>query len=109
MVLNFAIGSSFFVLALLPLPDKGTPTAAHKLRYTAYILLLPGITISTSGCSRQQKESTRLRQVAEGVLIDESEFMQSNAVVVQGRPGVLLITSGYSTPKGLSSRTTFAS
>ena len=27
-----------------------------------------------------------LRQVAEGVLIHESEFLQSNAVVVQGRP-----------------------
>jgi glyoxylase-like metal-dependent hydrolase (beta-lactamase superfamily II) len=35
-----------------------------------------------------------LRQVAEGVLIHESEFCQSNAVVVQGRTGVLLIDSG---------------
>jgi glyoxylase-like metal-dependent hydrolase (beta-lactamase superfamily II) len=35
-----------------------------------------------------------LRQVAEGVLIHESEFMQSNAVVVQGRAGVLLIDAG---------------
>jgi glyoxylase-like metal-dependent hydrolase (beta-lactamase superfamily II) len=35
-----------------------------------------------------------LRQVAEGVLIHESEFMQSNAVVVQGRAGVLLIDPG---------------
>jgi glyoxylase-like metal-dependent hydrolase (beta-lactamase superfamily II) len=35
-----------------------------------------------------------LRQVAEGVLIHESEFCQSNAVVVQGRAGVLLIDSG---------------
>lgn len=32
-----------------------------------------------------------LRQVAEGVLIRESEFIQSNTVVVQGRAGVLLI------------------
>jgi glyoxylase-like metal-dependent hydrolase (beta-lactamase superfamily II) len=32
-----------------------------------------------------------LRQVAEGVLLHESEFCQSNAVVVQGRAGVLLI------------------
>jgi hypothetical protein len=32
-----------------------------------------------------------LRQVAEGVLTHESEFLQSNAVVVQGRAGVLLI------------------
>ena len=35
-----------------------------------------------------------LRQVAEGVLIHESEFCQSNAVVVQGRTGVLLIDPG---------------
>jgi hypothetical protein len=35
-----------------------------------------------------------LRQVAEGVLIHESEFCQSNAVVVQGRSGVLLIDAG---------------
>ena len=35
-----------------------------------------------------------LRPVAEGVLIHGSEFCQSNAVVVQGRAGVLLIDPG---------------
>src|SRR5262245_51023192 len=35
-----------------------------------------------------------LRQVAQGVLIHESEFMRSNAVAVQGRAGVLLIDPG---------------
>jgi len=35
-----------------------------------------------------------LRQVAEGVLIHESEFCQSNTVVVHGRAGVLLIDPG---------------
>jgi glyoxylase-like metal-dependent hydrolase (beta-lactamase superfamily II) len=35
-----------------------------------------------------------LKQVAEGVLIHESEFCQSNAVVVHGRAGVLLIDPG---------------
>jgi glyoxylase-like metal-dependent hydrolase (beta-lactamase superfamily II) len=35
-----------------------------------------------------------LRQVAEGVLIHQSEFIESNAVVVQGRAGVLLIDPG---------------
>jgi glyoxylase-like metal-dependent hydrolase (beta-lactamase superfamily II) len=35
-----------------------------------------------------------LRQVADGVLVHESEFCQSNAVVVQGRDGVLLIDAG---------------
>jgi glyoxylase-like metal-dependent hydrolase (beta-lactamase superfamily II) len=35
-----------------------------------------------------------LTQVAEGVLVHESEFCQSNAVVVQGGTGVLLIDAG---------------
>jgi glyoxylase-like metal-dependent hydrolase (beta-lactamase superfamily II) len=35
-----------------------------------------------------------LRQVADGVLIHESEFIQSNAVVVQGGAGLLLIDPG---------------
>jgi glyoxylase-like metal-dependent hydrolase (beta-lactamase superfamily II) len=35
-----------------------------------------------------------LSQVAEGVLIHESEFLQSSAVVVQGQAGVLLIDPG---------------
>jgi glyoxylase-like metal-dependent hydrolase (beta-lactamase superfamily II) len=35
-----------------------------------------------------------LRQVAEGVLIHQSDFMQTNTVVVQGRAGVLLIDAG---------------
>ena len=43
---------------------------------------------------RKGKEPPVLKQVAEGVLIHESEFCQSNAVVVQGRAGVLLIDPG---------------
>ena len=35
-----------------------------------------------------------LKQVADGVLIHESEFCQSNAVVVHGKSGVLLIDAG---------------
>jgi glyoxylase-like metal-dependent hydrolase (beta-lactamase superfamily II) len=35
-----------------------------------------------------------LRQIADGVLIHQSEFMQTNAVVVQGRAGVLVIDAG---------------
>jgi len=35
-----------------------------------------------------------LRQVADGVLAHQSEFLQSNAVVVQGAAGVLLIDAG---------------
>ncbi len=35
-----------------------------------------------------------LTQVAEGVLVHESGFLRSNAVVVQGRAGVLLVDAG---------------
>src|SRR4051794_4661109 len=35
-----------------------------------------------------------LRQVAEGVLVHQSEFMQTNTVVVQGDAGVLVIDAG---------------
>jgi glyoxylase-like metal-dependent hydrolase (beta-lactamase superfamily II) len=35
-----------------------------------------------------------LRQVAEGVLVHQSEFMQTNAVVVQGEAGVLVVDAG---------------
>ena len=35
-----------------------------------------------------------LRQIADGVLVHQSEFVQSNAVVVHGRAGVLLIDPG---------------
>jgi glyoxylase-like metal-dependent hydrolase (beta-lactamase superfamily II) len=35
-----------------------------------------------------------LREVAEGVLVHQSDFMQTNAVVVQGRAGVLLVDPG---------------
>ena len=35
-----------------------------------------------------------LRQVTEGVLVHQSELLQNNAVVVQGRAGVLLIDPG---------------
>jgi glyoxylase-like metal-dependent hydrolase (beta-lactamase superfamily II) len=37
---------------------------------------------------------TVLTQVAEGVLVHRSEFMQSNAVVVHGQDGVLLVDPG---------------
>ncbi|MGO4689175.1 MBL fold metallo-hydrolase [Glaciibacter sp. 2TAF33] len=35
-----------------------------------------------------------LKQIAEGVLVRESEFIQSNSIVVQGNAGVLLIDPG---------------
>jgi glyoxylase-like metal-dependent hydrolase (beta-lactamase superfamily II) len=45
-------------------------------------------------CAGQGSLAPVLRQVAEGVLIHESEFCHSNAVVVHGRAGVLLIDPG---------------
>src|SRR6202040_2246404 len=54
----------------------------------------PGTTVSTSGCKPQAEGAAMLRQVAEGVLIHQSEFCQSNAVVVRGQAGVLLIDAG---------------
>lgn len=35
-----------------------------------------------------------LRQVAEGVLVHESDFCKSNAIIIQGRDGVLLVDPG---------------
>jgi hypothetical protein len=35
-----------------------------------------------------------LTQVAEGVLVHQSQLLQNNTVVVQGRAGVLLIDPG---------------
>src|SRR5437762_3076103 len=57
----------------------------------------PLLTAGMPVCPMSQSRSWRspvLRQVAEGVLVHESEFLQSNAVVVQGRAGVLLIDPG---------------
>jgi glyoxylase-like metal-dependent hydrolase (beta-lactamase superfamily II) len=57
--------------------------------------VIAGTTVSTSGCKPQAGGVTGvLRQVTEGVLVSESEFLQSNAVVVQGKAGVLLIDPG---------------
>src|SRR5215475_15997437 len=53
-----------------------------------------GSAVSTSDRKPQPGGAPLLRQVAEGVLVHESEFCQSNAVVVQGRAGVLLIDAG---------------
>lgn len=52
-----------------------------------------GATVSTSDC-KPQAGGFMLKQVAEGVLVHQSEFCQSNAVVVQGRGGALLIDAG---------------
>src|SRR6185503_18330844 len=47
-----------------------------------------------AGADHERREPSVLRQVAEGVLLHESEFIQSNAVVVQGPAGALLVDVG---------------
>src|SRR5919107_210724 len=76
------------MVALLGHPDRGSCASP--------ILLAPppGTTVSTSGCKPQVEGGPMLRQVAEGVLIHQSELLQNNAVVVQGRAGVLLVDPG---------------
>src|SRR5687767_5154246 len=49
---------------------------------------------TTVGSYNERREFQVLTQVAEGVLVHDSEFLQSNAVVVQGTAGVLLIDPG---------------
>jgi hypothetical protein len=58
------------------------------------LALPPGTAVSTSDCKPQAEGVPVLRQVAEGVLVYESAVCQSNAVVVQGRAGVLFIDAG---------------
>lgn len=40
-----------------------------------------------------------LKRVAEGVLVHQSEFCQSNAVVIQGATGVLVVDPGIQDAK----------
>src|SRR5699024_7619391 len=47
-----------------------------------------------ASANHKRKEPPMLTQVADGVLIHQSELRQNNAVVVQGQPGVLLIDPG---------------
>src|SRR6266700_8063498 len=74
--------------------DRALRPRLIRFAHTACNLPPPGTTVSTSGCKPQAEGVTMLRQVAEGVLIHQSEFIQSNTVVVQGRAGVLLIDPG---------------
>ena len=50
--------------------------------------------VSTSGCKLQTEGVPCLKQIADGVLVHQSELLQNNAVVVQGKAGVLLIDAG---------------
>src|SRR6266498_1865569 len=78
------------MVALIGHPDRGS--------YASPILLAiyhrQALPSRQPVANHKRKEPPVLRQVAEGVLIHESEFCQSNAVVVHGRAGVLLIDPG---------------
>src|SRR5690242_9370080 len=75
--------------ALIGHPDRGSPGSPIVLAiYYRWVVACAKRLQTTSGMRPM------LRQVAEGVLIHQSEFMQTNAVVVQGREGVLLIDPG---------------
>jgi len=80
-MLNLVIASGVFVLGVLllrfqgKLPAKGTPTAAHLLRpYCLHALI-----------ARYHRLDKRLHTTNGGspMLIHQSEFIQTNAVVVQ--------------------------
>src|SRR6266516_1746022 len=76
--------------ALIGQPDRGS-CASPILLAIYHRSALPS---RQAVANHKRKESPVLRPVAEGVLIHQSEFMYSNAVVVQGRAGVLLIDPG---------------
>jgi hypothetical protein len=42
-----------------------------------------------------------LTQIAEGVLVRQSRFCQSNAVVIRGDDGVLLVDPGVEGPRSV--------
>jgi glyoxylase-like metal-dependent hydrolase (beta-lactamase superfamily II) len=68
--------------------SKRTPVrSSYYVRVTHYGL-------ARTNPEDKRKEIMVLMQVADGVLIHESEFCQSNSVVVHGRAGVLLIDAG---------------
>ena len=76
--------------ALIGHPDRGS-CASPILLAIYYRQVLPS---RRAVANHKRKGPPVLRQVAEGVLIHQSEFCQSNAVVVHGRAGVLLIDAG---------------
>src|SRR6266542_1131357 len=78
------------MVALIGHPDRGSYASPILLALYNRQVLRSRHAVA----NHKRKEPPVLRQVAEGVLIHESEFCQSNAVVVHGRAGVLLIDPG---------------
>ena len=72
----------------------GDPASTVNVRYRPVTTGRSAARLSGRGPGPRPRGDPVLRQVAEGVLIHQSEFCQSNAVVVHGRAGVLLIDPG---------------
>jgi hypothetical protein len=67
------------MVALIGHPDRGY----HRL-----------VLRSRKAVANHKRKEPMLTQVGEGVLVHQSELLQNNAVVAQGRAGVLLIDPG---------------
>jgi len=78
------------MVALIGHPDRGSYAWPILLAVYNHQVLRSRQAVA----NHKRKEPPVLRQVAEGVLIHQSELLQNNAVVVQGRAGVLLIDPG---------------
>src|SRR6476646_132422 len=71
-----------------PLSGRTTRSARRSSNWTSSSSRWARVTDRREVVDRRRTEPRVLRQVAEGVLVHQSEFLQTNAVVVQGVAGV---------------------
>jgi glyoxylase-like metal-dependent hydrolase (beta-lactamase superfamily II) len=76
---------------LIPEQDRHPELIEARRRH---VLLPRSSVLDKRSQTTSGRSAVVLRQVADGVLVHESEFLQTNTVVVQGRAGVLLIDPG---------------
>ena len=69
-------------------------TGSESLLLLKIELPVTGTTVSDKGLKTTSGRNPMLTHVAKGVLVHQSELLQNNAAVVQGRAGVLLIDPG---------------
>src|SRR6476646_550285 len=77
-----------------PLSGRTTRSARRSSNWTSSSSRSARVTDRREVVDRRRTEPRVLRQVAEGVLVHQSEFLQTNAVVVRGTAGVLLVDPG---------------
>src|SRR6476661_6675213 len=86
--------------ALIGHPDRGSCVSPIRRTYGRIRLAhkclqsTSASVLSARPVANHKRKGPMLKQVAEGVLTHQSAFMQTNAVVVQGDDGVLLIDAG---------------